>query len=97
MNVKLIRMHSGEDVVADLLKESADELIIDNPIVLVPGRDGTVGFAPWSPVIHPDVKELRIRSNYVVYVTDPNDDVVNNYNQIFSPLTLPQQQKGLIL
>ena len=97
MNVKLIRMQSGEDVVTDLISETAETLVISNPIVLVPGRDGTVGFAPWSPVIHPDVKELSIRSSYIVYMTEPNDDVVNNYNQIFSPLTLPQQQKGLIL
>jgi hypothetical protein len=97
MNVKLIRMQSGEDVIADLISETSEELVINNPIVLVPGRDGTVGFAPWSPVIHPDVKELRIRASYTVYVSEPNDDVVNNYTQIFSPLTLPQQQKGLIL
>ena len=96
MNVKLIRMHSGEDVIADLLEERSDELIIDNPIVLVPGRDGTVGFAPWSPVIHPNVKELRIRANYVVYVTDPNDDVVSNYNQIFSSIITPQSAGKII-
>jgi hypothetical protein len=97
MNVKLIRMHSGEDVIADLINNDSEQLEVSNPIVLVPGRDGTVGFAPWSPVIHPDVKSIRIKAGYVVYVTEPNDDVVNNYNQIFSPLTLPQQQKGLIL
>ena len=97
MNVKLIRMHSGEDVIADLINEDSQQLQVSNPIVLVPGRDGTVGFAPWSPVIHPDVKTIFVKASYVVYVTDPNDDVVNNYNQIFSPLTLPQQQKGLIL
>ena len=97
MNVKLIRMHSGEDVIADLINEDSQQLQVSNPIVLVPGRDGTVGFAPWSPVIHPDVKTILVKASYVVYVTEPNDDVVNNYNQIFSPLTLPQQQKGLIL
>jgi hypothetical protein len=96
MNVKLIRMHSGEDVVADLIKEQADELILSNPIVLVPGRDGTVGFAPWSPVISPDVKELRIRANYVVYVTDPNEDVVRNYNEIFSTIITPQNAGKII-
>jgi len=90
-------MQSGEDVIADLLRENETQMVITNPIVLVPGRDGTVGFAPWSPVISPEVKELTIRASYTVYVTEPNDDVVNNYNQIFSPLTLPQQQKGLIL
>ena len=97
MNVKLIRMHSGEDVIADLIREDAEQLIISNPIVLVPGRDGTVGFAPWCPVISPEVTELHIRASYTVYVTTPNDDVVNNYNQIFSPLTLPKQNTGLIL
>ena len=89
-------MHSGEDVIADLIKEQAEELIINNPIVLVPGRDGTVGFAPWSPVISPSVKELRIRSNYVVYVTDPNDDVVRNYNDIFSPIIKPSNAGKII-
>ena len=96
MNVKLIRMQSGEDVIADLLSESSEELVLTNPIVLVPGRDGTVGFAPWSPVIHPDVKELRIRASYIVYVSEPNDDVVNNYNQIFSPILTPQNAGKII-
>jgi hypothetical protein len=96
MNVKLIRMHSGEDVIADLIKEQSEELIINDPIVLVPGRDGTVGFAPWSPVISPSVKELRIRANYVVYVTEPNDDVVRNYNEIFSPIITPSNAGKII-
>ena len=96
MNVKLIRMQSGEDVIADLLSETSEELVLTNPIVLVPGRDGTVGFAPWSPVIHPDVKELRIRASYIVYVSEPNDDVVNNYNQIFSPILTPQNAGKII-
>ncbi len=96
MNVKLIRMHSGEDVVADLLKEQSDELIISNPIVLVPERDGTIGLAPWSPGISPDVKKIRIRANYVVYVTDPNEDVVRNYNEIFSTIITPQNAGKII-
>ena len=96
MNVKLIRMHSGEDVVADLLGEDSQQLRISNPIVLVPGRDGTVGFAPWSPVMSPDVKELRIKATYVVYITEPNEDVVRNYNDIFSTIITPQNAGKII-
>ena len=96
MNVKLIRMHSGEDVITDLISETAEELVISNPIVLVPGRDGTVGFAPWSPVISPDVKELRIRASYTVYVTEPNDDVVRNYKDIFSTIITPKNAGKII-
>jgi len=96
MNVKLIRMNSGEDVIADLIRQEAETLVLSNPIVLVPGQGGTLGFAPWSPVISPDVKEIIIRSNYVVFMSEPNEDVVNNYNQIFSPIVTPGS-KGLIL
>ncbi|AIX31789.1 hypothetical protein Syn7803US50_159 [Synechococcus phage ACG-2014f] len=96
MNVKLIRMNSGEDVIADLISETGDTLVLSNPIVLVPGQGGTLGFAPWSPVISPDVKEITIRANYVVFMSEPNEDVVDNYNQIFSPIVTPSS-KGLIL
>lgn len=97
MNIQLIRMQSGEDVVADLIEDKGETLVIANPIVLVPGRDGTVGFAPWSPILANDVKELEIRANYTVYISTPNEDVVNNYNQIFSPIVKPANAGKLIL
>ena len=96
MNVKLIRMNSGEDVIADLINETDDTLVIGNPIVLVPGQGGTLGFAPWSPVLSPDVKEIAIKSSYIVFMSEPNEDVVNNYNQIFSPIVTPSKS-GLVL
>ena len=96
MNVKLIRMQSGEDVVTELISETAEELVISNPIVLVPGRDGTVGFAPWSPVIAPEVNELRIRASYTVYVTEANEDVVRNYKDIFSTIITPKNAGKII-
>ena len=43
MNVKLIRMWSGEDVIADLIKENDDSIVIQNPIFAVPQGEGQVG------------------------------------------------------
>ena len=34
MNVKLIRMWSGEDVVADLIEEKEDSIVFCNPCLL---------------------------------------------------------------
>ena len=51
MNVKVIRMWSGEDVVADLVKEGDETITVCNPIVAVPTRDGQMGFAPWAPLL----------------------------------------------
>ena len=44
MNVKLIKMWTGEDVIADLVKETDDTIVITNPIVVVPsGQQGQIG------------------------------------------------------
>ena len=38
MTVKLIRMWSGEDVIADLIKDEASSITITDPIVAVPSQ-----------------------------------------------------------
>lgn len=97
MNVKLIKMQSGEDVVADLLREDGDRLVIANPIVMVPQRDGQVGFAPWSPFLDEDAaKVLSIRESYTVYVSEPKAAVIENYEGIFSPIITPHSAGKII-
>lgn len=96
MNIKLIRMQSGEDVVADLVEDRGETLVLANPIVMVPGRDGTVGFAPWSPLLDPTVKELEVRASYTVYMSYPNSDIIENYEQIFSPILTPKSAGKII-
>ena len=38
MTVKLIRMWSGEDVIADIVKEDTETIVITDPIVAVPSQ-----------------------------------------------------------
>ena len=46
MTVKLIRMWSGEDVIADIVNETADVLVVTDPIVAVPSnQQGQIAFA----------------------------------------------------
>jgi len=97
MNIKLIRLQSGEDLVADLVEDRGETLVLANPIVMVPGREGTIGFAPWSPLMDPDIKELEIRASYTVYISVPNSDVIQNYEQIFSPIITPKSAGKLIM
>ena len=59
MTVKLIRMWSGEDVIADIVEESTDSIVITDPIVAVPSpQQGNIGFAPWSPLLEKDKIEV---------------------------------------
>ena len=63
MNVKLIRMWSGEDVIADLIDDKDETIVIANPIVAVPAGNGQMGFAPWSPLLKGKNEELEDRKS----------------------------------
>ena len=96
MNVKLIRMWSGEDVVADLVKETDDSITISNAIVAVPSGNGNLAFAPWSPIIKRDNTEIEVTKKYVVYISETQDEIIDQYNQMYSPVETPPT-KQLIL
>ena len=83
MNVKLIRMWSGEDVVADLIEEKDDSIIICNPIVAVPAGNGQMGFAPWSPLLKGKNEELEITKKYIVYMSETQEEIEEQYRKCF--------------
>ena len=91
MTVKLIRMWSGEDVIADIVKETADVLVITDPIVAVPSnQQGQIAFAPWSPLVKKD--KLEVTKKYVVYIGDPQDEIIEQYNSMFGKISKPTKQ-----
>ena len=91
MTVKLIRMWSGEDVIADIVKETADVLVITDPIVAVPSnQQGQIAFAPWSPLVKKDI--LEIVMSYIVYIADPQDEIIEQYNKMFSKISKPTKK-----
>ena len=94
MNVKLIRMWSGEDVIADIVEETTDSIVITDPIVAVPSQQqGQIAFAPWSPLLQKD--KLEVTKKYIVYIGDPQEEIIEQYNSMFGKLSKPT--KKLIL
>jgi len=85
MAIKLIRTKSGEDIVSDI-DEREDTLVLDNPAMLIPMSDGKgnqvqMGFGPWVPFT--TEKQIEIPRDWVVFITEPADDLKNNYRQAF--------------
>ena len=94
MTVKLIRMWSGEDVIADITKEDTDSITITDPIVAVQSqKQGQIAFAPWSPLLQKD--KLEVTKKYVVYMANPQEEIIEQYNSMFVKLSTPT--KKLIL
>ena len=92
MNVKLMRMWSGEDVVADLIEEKDDSIVICNPIVAVPAGNGQMGFAPWSPLLKNKDEELEVTKKYIVYIAETQEEIKEQYQEMFSVLKTPSKK-----
>ena len=87
-----MRMWSGEDVVADLIEEKEDSVVICNPIVAVPAGQGQMGFAPWSPLLKGKGEELEITKNYIVYIAETQEEIVGQYKNMFSIIQSPTKK-----
>ena len=91
MTVKLIRMWSGEDVIADIVEETTDSIVITDPIVAVPSpQQGNIAFAPWSPLLQKD--KLEVTKKYVVYMANPQEEIIELYNSMFGKLSTPTKK-----
>lgn len=92
MTIKLIRMSSGEDVIATILEEVEDAIRISNAIVIIPTGNNQLGFAPWSPVISSAVEYIEVFKQFIVYVSEPNEKIIENYNSLFNKVILPDKK-----
>jgi hypothetical protein len=92
MNVKLIRMWSGEDVIADQVGDLTDSIIVRNPIVAIPAGNGQMGFAPWSPLLKDKNIDLEVSKKYVVYISEAQEQIVEQYEQMFSVIKSPSKK-----
>jgi hypothetical protein len=92
MTVKLIRMSSGEDLIATLNKETDNNIVIQDAIVAVPTGSGTLGFVPWAPLLSKTEKELTVEKIFVVYIAEPDEGVVKQYDMMFNKIITPSKK-----
>ena len=80
-----------EDVICQILEEHDDRYFVDNVVVAVPMERGQLSFAPWSPLAKEGIT-LTITKNYIVYVTELNEDLVSQYESLFSVIQAPKKK-----
>ena len=84
-------MWSGEDVIADVIEENEYTITMENPIVAVPSnQQGQIAFAPWSPLVKKD--KLEIVMSYIVYIADPQDEIIEQYKTMFGKISTPTKK-----
>ena len=96
MNCKLIRIVTGEEIIAEVLSETDNTITVQNGLVVLPSAQG-VGFAPWATVISKDEPEIEMSKNHIVYVVAVQDDVAKKYNEMFGSKLITPDAKKLIV
>ena len=96
INVKLLRVVTGEEVIAEFLSETEETVTVQNGLVVLPTNNG-VGFAPWATVISKEDPEITISKTHVVYVAEVQEDVCKKYNEMFGSKLITPNSKKLIV
>ena len=96
-NVQLLRLVSGEEILADvdLNGIDTDTVVLKDALCLIPAGEGKLGFMPWMP--YTKAKDgVEIPKKHVMFVVEPIDDLKDQHRQATSGLVVPNQGLGLV-
>ncbi len=96
IDVKLLRIITGEEVIAEVVTEDENTITIKNGLVVLPSAQN-VGFAPWATVIDKEEPDIQLSRDFIVYVVNVDSSVKKKYNQIFGSKLVTPDEKKLIL
>ena len=88
MNIKVIRIVSGEELIGDWNKETNT---IINPVVMVPVAKDQLGFQPWVP--YSEEEAMILKEPHIIIVLTPDVKLQNEYNRVYgSGLVVPEEK-----
>ena len=102
MDVKIIRLLTGDDIIGEVLLLPQDVVkcsmglattTLKNPMLIGVGQDNTVATAPLSLVAKTD--EVTISNNHILFFAEPEDEIMDAYKGRFGGIL--SAPKGLHL
>ena len=96
MEVKLLRIVTGEEVIAEVVEENAATVTVRNGLVVIPAQN-QIGFAPWAMAIDKENPDLTISRTHIVYVAEVDPNIRDKYDQVYCSNLVKPEPKKLIL
>lgn len=92
MNVKLIGLASGEQLMVTVIGEDGVKIQIKDPAVLLPAGQGRLAIVPWLP--YGETENMTVEKSKITFTIPPKTDLLNEYNAQFgSGLVVPPQKE----
>jgi len=89
--VKIVRLTSGEELIAKV-EETDTNVTLKKPAILIPAGKDQLAFGQWLP--YANIKNgIEISKDYVVFVIDPMNELIAQYEESFgSGLVVPKSK-----
>lgn len=98
MSIKIIKLLTGEELIAKVLPSGNDVVKLENPVRIVvippdprmqfdPKKSANIGLAPWAEFT--DDKQFVLDKSHVLAIMNPIKEFVNQYNTMFGGLVVP--------
>jgi len=97
-NLRILKLSTGEEIVGDIVEETADKYRVENPCVLAIGMNqaGKAALQMQPLLIFSEQKVVEFNPNHVIYNVSVAQEIKNKYNEIYgSGIVLPPTQ-GII-
>ena len=92
MNVKIVKIISGEELIGEYDEETTT---IINPVVMIPVSKEKIAFQPWVP--YSEDKEFKLKESMILVVATPSKLITNEFNRVYgSGIVVPTDGGGLI-
>ena len=97
LNVKIVRLVTGEDVLADFIEDSSDgTALLSNPMRLVfkrmPTGQNAMHISPWLPFELIEENIAQIHCADILTIVNPKEELIDHYNTV-----VDSEQNRLIL
>jgi len=88
MSVKLLRLTTGEILLADTTENGSSSVTLKKPAWIAQVKPGEFALVPWIPLAKEDV--VTINNDRIIYCLEPETGILNEYNTAFgSGLVMP--------
>jgi hypothetical protein len=98
MSVKIIKLLTGEELIAKVLPSSSDIVKLENPVRIVvippdprmqfdPKKSANIGLAPWAEFT--DDREFVLDKSHVLAIMNPIKEFATQYSSMFGGLVVP--------
>jgi hypothetical protein len=91
MSVKIIRLTSGEEIIANFT-DNGETITLKDASVLIPSPEGKLLLARWLPYANTDAG-VTLEKRHLVFVIDPQKELADHFtNVVVNGLVVPPKK-----